>query len=45
MQLLQELSQVVVDEFELRIAALIQNRNQNDRISELEIQLSEKRAG
>lgn len=43
--LLQEMAMVVVDEFELRLAALIELRKSADRIKDLEDQLKMKRTG
>ncbi|HEX8516663.1 MAG TPA: GAF domain-containing protein [Bacteroidia bacterium] len=42
-ELLQELALVVVDEFELRLAALLEHRKSSTRIKELEDQLKMKR--
>ena len=44
-ELLHELAQVVVDEFELRLAALIEHRKSVDQIKKLQEQLNIKRAG
>ena len=38
--LLYDMGRIVVDEFELRLAALIHSRKQEDRIKELESQLN-----